>query len=70
MGLSLYAVNEGYLDKVEVAKVGDYEAALHDYAQANNGDLLNKINDTGDYNDEIVAGLKAICEGFAEKGAY
>ena len=70
MGLSLYAVNEGYLDGVEVAKVGDYEAALHDYASANSGDLLNKINDTGDYNDEIKAGLKAICDGFAEKGAY
>jgi F-type H+-transporting ATPase subunit alpha len=70
MGLSLYAVNEGYLDEVEVAKVGDYEAALHDYARSNNSDLLDKINDTGDYNDEIVAGLKAICDGFAEKGAY
>ena len=30
MGLSLYAVNEGYLDEVEVAKVGDYEAAFGD----------------------------------------
>ena len=31
---------------------------------------MDKINDTGDYNDEIEAGLKAICDGFAEKGAY
>jgi F-type H+-transporting ATPase subunit alpha len=70
MGLSLYAVNEGYLDEVEVAKVGDYEAALHDYARSNNSDLLDKINETGEYTDEIEAGLKAICDGFAEKGAY
>jgi len=70
MALSLYAVNEGYIDGVEVAKVGDYEAALHDYARANHGDLLDKINETGDYNDEIVGELKAVTDAFAEKGAY
>ena len=70
MGLSLYAVNEGYLDDVEVPKVGAYEAALHDYAHANNGDLLDKINETGEYNDGIEASLKAVCDGFAKKGAY
>jgi len=70
MGLSLYAVNEGYIDKVDVAKVTDYEAALHDYARANHKDLLDKINESGDYSEDIQAGLKQVCEAFAEKGAY
>ena len=70
MALSLYAANEGYLDGVEVAKVGDYEEALHDFARSNHQDLLDQVNESGDYNDEIEAGLKAVCEGFAEKGAY
>lgn len=70
MGLSLYAVNEGYLDALDVDKVGDYEAALHDYARANHGDLLDTINQSGDYSDDIAAQLKACCDGFAEKGAY
>jgi F-type H+-transporting ATPase subunit alpha len=70
MAVSLYAVNEGYLDGISVDKVGDYETALHDYARANNADLLDKINETGAYGDEIQAGLKAVCDGFAEKGAY
>jgi len=70
MALSLYAVNEGYLDEVEVAKIGDFETALHDYAHSNNSDLLDNINKTGDYGDDIQAGLKAVCVGFAEKGAY
>ncbi len=70
MALSLYAVNEGFIDKVDVAKVVDYEAALHDYARANHKDLLTKINESGDYSDEIQSGLKKVCEGFAEKGAY
>ncbi len=70
MALSLYAVNEGYLDGVDVAKVIDFEEALHEFARSNHGDLLDTINETGDYNDDIQAGLKAACDGFAEKGAY
>jgi F-type H+-transporting ATPase subunit alpha len=70
MALSLFAVNEGYLDDVGVDKVGDYEAALHDYARANHGDLLDSINASGDYSDEIEAQLKSVMDGFSEKGAY
>jgi F-type H+-transporting ATPase subunit alpha len=70
MALSLYAVNEGYIDSVDVDKVGEYEAALHDYARANHGDLLDKINESGDYNDEVVGELKAVMAAFSEKGAY
>ena len=70
MALSLYAVNEGYLDKVDVAKVVDYEAALHDYARSNNQADLDAINESGDYNDDVAAQLKGICDAFEEKGAY
>ena len=70
MALSLYAVNEGYLDEVDVARVVDYEAALHDFARSNHGDVLESINASGDYNDEIAASLKKVCDGFGEKGAY
>jgi F-type H+-transporting ATPase subunit alpha len=70
MALSLYAVNEGYLDKVPVDKVVDYEVELHDFARSSNPEALDVINESGDYNDEIAATLKSICDGFAEKGAY
>ena len=70
MALSLYAANEGYIDDVDVAKVGDYEGALHDFARSNHSELLDQIDKTGDYSDEIQAGLKAVCKGFAKKGAY
>ena len=70
MALSLYAVNEGHIDDVDVAKVGDFEAALHDYARGNHGDFLDKINESGDYNDEIEGELKAIMAAFSKKGAY
>jgi len=70
MALSLFAVNEGFIDDVPVDKVVDYEAALHDFARANYQSDLDTINESGDYNDEIAAKLKSICEAFAEKGAY
>lgn len=70
MALSLYAVNEGYLDGVEVENTGNFENSLHEFARSNHGDLLDRINETGDYDDEIEAGLKAACDGFTEKGAY
>jgi len=70
MALSLYAVNEGFLDDVEVAKVIDYETALHNFARANHGDLLDAINKSGDYDENIAGSLMGVCADFAEKGAY
>ena len=43
---------------------------LHDFARSSNPEALDAINESGDYNDEIAATLKSICDGFAEKGAY
>ncbi|MCG8370919.1 MAG: F0F1 ATP synthase subunit alpha, partial [Proteobacteria bacterium] len=70
MALSLYAVNEGYLAKVDVAHIVDYETELHDFARSGYPAELDRINETGDYDDEIEASLRTICDGFAEKGAY
>src|SRR5210317_358288 len=70
MALSLFAANEGFLDSVPANKVVDYEEALHDFARANNQADLDAINASGDYNDDIAATLKGICDAFAEKGAY
>jgi F-type H+-transporting ATPase subunit alpha len=64
MALSLFAANEGFLDDVDVSKVLDFEAALHDYMKAEHGELLDRINQSGDYNDEIKNGLKSGVEQF------
>ena len=58
------------LDDVEVTKVGDYEAALHGFAKANANKLLDQINESGDFNDEIEAEMKNVCDDFTKKGAY
>jgi F-type H+/Na+-transporting ATPase subunit alpha len=70
MAVSLFAVNEGYVDDVPVNKVVAFEAALHAHMHQNNQALLDKINATGEYSDEIAAGLKAAIEAFKQSGAY
>ena len=70
MALSLYAANEGYLDDVDANKIVDFEAALHSYARSQAADLLAKINESGDYNDEIAAGLKKVIEDFKANHAW
>jgi len=60
----LYAANEGYLKDVEVEKVGDFEAALLAYMHAEQGELMNNIASTGDYNDSIAGGIKSALESF------
>ena len=64
MGIVLYAVNEGYLNDVEVNKVGDFESSLLSYMHAEYGDLMKSIVDTGDYNDDIAASFKEALEKF------
>ncbi len=61
---SLLAANKGYLDDVEVNKVVDFEAAMQAYLKSSEAELLAKINETGDYNDEIEAAMTAAIEKF------
>ncbi len=61
---SLLAANKGYLDDVEVSKVVDFEDALQAYLKSNEAELLEEINRTGDFNDEIEAKMIAAIEKF------
>lgn len=64
MAVSLYAVNQGFLDEVPVNKVVGFERDLHAYMKANHAKLLDTVNATGDYNDTIADGFKAALEDF------
>ena len=70
MAISLYAANEGLLDDVPVNKIVTFEAAMHAHVKSNHADLLDKINESGDFNDEIEAGMKAAIEDFKTNGVY
>ena len=70
MAASLYAANEGFLDDVPVEKVGEFEKALHAFLNSNYADLMAKLNETGDWNDEIEAELRKAIEEFKANGVY
>lgn len=70
MGISLYAINEGYFDDQEVSKVLDFEAALQSYMKSDHAELMAKINESGDYNDEIEAALKKALDTFKENKTW
>ena len=69
MALSIYAVNSGYMDKVDRKKVVDFEAALQSFARASHKASLDAIN-AEPVLKKHEATLKAICEDFAANGTY
>lgn len=70
MAFSLFAANEGFLDDVEVSKVVSFEQALHSYLKSNAADLVKRINDSGDYNDEIAGEMRSTVEKFKSSSTW
>ena len=61
--VTLYAVDKGFVDDIALDKVGAFEDALHSFMNSSKKDLMARINQSGDFNDEIESGLKS---GIAE----
>jgi F-type H+-transporting ATPase subunit alpha len=70
MAVSLFAVDQGYVDDVDIKKVVEFEHALHGYMRASQKPLMDRINATPDYNDEIAAGLRAAIEDFKSNNTW
>ena len=70
MAASLFAAEQGFLDDVDMNKIVDFEHALHGYMRASQAALMDKINASGDYNDEIETGLRAALEDFKATGTW
>jgi len=70
MAFSLLAANEGYLNDVDVKKVVAYETAMLAHMKSNQADLIAKINESGDYNDDIAAEMKSALDDFKANGVY
>ena len=68
--VSLIAANEGFLDDVELSKIVSFEAALHSFMKSSHSDLLDKINESGDFSDEIKDGLKSAISSFKSTGTW
>jgi len=69
MALSIYAVNNGYMDKIERSKVVAFEAAFLAFARSSHDASIKAIN-AKPVLKEQEATLKKICDEFAATGAY
>ena len=57
--VSLYAVENGYMDKIAVDQVLGFERALHRDMQAKHAGLLAAIEEKGVLDDDMLEELKA-----------
>jgi F-type H+-transporting ATPase subunit alpha len=70
MAVSLYAVDRGYLDDVELKQIGDFEAALQAYMNGEHAELMKRVSETGEFDDEIDQALKKALEDFKANHAW
>ncbi|MFT6330943.1 MAG: F-type H+-transporting ATPase subunit alpha [Bermanella sp.] len=64
MAVSLFAAEKGYLRDIELPKVLDFESALHSFMNSEKKELMDTINQSGNYNDDIESQLKEAFDNF------
>jgi F-type H+-transporting ATPase subunit alpha len=62
----LYAVNNGYMNDVEVEKVGKFEKDFYEFMESQGKDVLATIRDTKELAEDTEAKLKASIEAFKQ----
>lgn len=62
----LYAVQNGFMDSVDVDKIKDYQSKLQDYLQTRKQDLLALITKDQKFSDEVTAAVKSTLEEFGQ----
>ena len=70
MAVSLFSANEGYLYDVPAEKVVHFESALHGYMKSSQKALLDKINETMEYNEEIEQALHEALKDFKANNTW
>ena len=70
MGVVLYAVNEGYLEEVEVEKVKDFESYLLSFMDSEYEDLMKDITESGRYDDETEKSFKEALDKFVKTQSW
>ncbi len=70
MALSLYAVDNGYMDDLPLLQIGPFEAGLHAHFANTQGALMKQITETGNWDKEIEASFKKGIEDFKATGSW
>ncbi|MAW74690.1 MAG: F0F1 ATP synthase subunit alpha [Candidatus Marinimicrobia bacterium] len=61
----IFAGVNGYMDNVDLAKIGDYESGLMDYLSANNQEVLDSISNAGKMDEKTETSLKSALENYS-----
>jgi len=69
MAVSLFAADRGYLDDVDMLKIGAFETALIAYMASSKTELLAPLNG-GDWNDDLESQLVAALDEFKASGSW
>jgi len=69
MAITLYGVNEGYFDNVDIKRVLECEKALHSHIKDNAKELVDKINDSKELDSEAEKALDDAVSAFMESWA-
>ena len=70
MAVSLFAVNRGYFDDVDVKKVLAFESALQAHLKSKYPAILDKISSTNDLDEATEKELVAATDDFKKIGTY
>jgi len=62
--LSIYAGVRGFLDKIEVSKISDFQVKFIEGLRSEHADIFNEINSTGDFSDDSDKKITAYLEKF------
>jgi len=68
--VTLFAADKGYLKDVEIEKLASFESALHSYLSAEAGELEARLNDTGDWDDNIENQFHELLKEFKKTQTY
>ncbi len=64
MGITLFAVNKGHMDDVEINKALTFESALHAFIKSKYSDILDKIETAQDIDEAMEKTLNTTIEEF------
>ena len=70
MGVSLFAVENGFIDDIELEKIGAFESALHDYMKSEQSTLMDKIGVEGNYDDDIESEMNSAIDKFKKNNTW
>jgi len=70
MAITLFAVNNGYFDDVEVNRALAFESALKSYIKSQHGAIMDKIESSKAMDEDAEKQLDAAIQEFKKNGTY